>query len=319
MARLGGRSSESLSIPAAGLAGILRDHNARSNVLLGTLALQPPSIASSPESSVSEADIGEDDPDELKEEDVWAAETRLLQPDLSKPSKYGEASSFLYAESSFGPGFSKQKPRATVKSLGLGLGFGKADGDSALGLGSKAKKRENGAMGEFVSGLGRQKTNAGEVMRSSSRRRERGPVVADTFANGGLSRHTRPLESSPSSHVKSPSRRSAASWMIPQLGGVSKHSSRRHAERQSAPVQVPDWSKIVVKHKGKPGAAKDDSEEGDKDDDEDRLPPHELLAREYARSQRTTFSVCEGQGRTLKGRDLSRVRDAVWSQMGFAD
>lgn len=57
----------------------------------------------------------------------------------------------------------------------------------------------------------------------------------------------------------------------------------------------------------------------DKDEDDERLPPHELLAREYARSHRTTFSVCEGLGRTLKGRDLSRVRNAVWSQMGFAD
>jgi hypothetical protein len=65
---------------------------------------------------------------------------------------------------------------------------------------------------------------------------------------------------------------------------------------------------------------------GDDDEDEDeemgghgRLPPHELLAKEYARSQRTSFSVCEGLGRTLKGRDLSRVRNAVWNQLGFAD
>ncbi|CBI23248.3 unnamed protein product, partial [Vitis vinifera] len=28
-------------------------------------------------------------------------------------------------------------------------------------------------------------------------------------------------------------------------------------------------------------------------------------------------SVLEGVGRTLKGRDMSRVRDAVWSQTGF--
>ena len=71
----------------------------------------------------------------------------------------------------------------------------------------------------------------------------------------------------------------------------------------------------------KAGIINDDSDndKGDDDDDDERLPPHELVAREYARSQRTTFSVCEGQGRTLKGRDLSRVRNAVWSQMGFAD
>ncbi|URD85758.1 hypothetical protein MUK42_27986 [Musa troglodytarum] len=28
-------------------------------------------------------------------------------------------------------------------------------------------------------------------------------------------------------------------------------------------------------------------------------------------------SVFEGVGRTLKGRDMSRLRDTVWSQTGF--
>ena len=66
--------------------------------------------------------------------------------------------------------------------------------------------------------------------------------------------------------------------------------------------------------------ADDEEEEEDDDDDgNERLPPHELLAREYSQSQRITFSVCEGVGRTLKGRDLSRVRNAVWSHLGFAD
>ncbi|CAA6662444.1 unnamed protein product [Spirodela intermedia] len=32
-----------------------------------------------------------------------------------------------------------------------------------------------------------------------------------------------------------------------------------------------------------------------------------------------SFSVHEGVGRTLKGRDLSRVRNAVWQQTGFQD
>lgn len=317
MARLGGRSSESLSIPTTGLASILTDHEARSNVLLGTLGLQTPSVVSSPESSVSEVDIGEDDPDELKEEDIWAAEAKFLEPDLSKPTANGA----FNGDSSFGHGFNKQNLNVTGKSSGSGLGFGKAERDSAdsLEVGLKAKRKENGAVGDVFSGFERPKTNAGEVVRSSSWRRERGSVVAGAFVNGGgVSRHNRPFESPTSSHIKSPSRRSTASWMIPQVGGVNKHSSRRHAERQSAPVEVPDWSQIMVKHKVEPVAAKGDGE-GGKDDDDDRLPPHELLAREYARSQRTTFSVCEGQGRTLKGRDLSRVRDAVWSQMGFAD
>eukprot|EP00250_Pteridium_aquilinum_P012001 c20445_g1_i2 orf=505-1464(+) len=319
MARLGGMGSDSMSTPSAGLASILIDHkltsNGRANVLLGLVeAVAPQSafIASSPESSLSEADIGADDPDELKEEDVWAAETGSWQPDLSNPLKTKE-------NSNDGSGASV----STAKRLGVGLGFGMEEDVGTvdiLGLGLKGKRRENGSLGEAMLGHGKQRVNGGEVVRSSSRRRERGSGVADAFVNGGFCRHARPLESSTSSHCKMPSCRSSASWMIPQLGGVGKHSSRRHAERQSAPVEVPDWSKIMAKqHKGQTMAVMDDGEEGDKDDDDDRLPPHELLARESARSQRTTFSVCEGQGRTLKGRDLSRVRDAVWSQMGFAD
>lgn len=72
---------------------------------------------------------------------------------------------------------------------------------------------------------------------------------------------------------------------------------------QSAPVKVPHWSKV--------------SKEDKEDDYEERLPPHEMLAREYAKSQTTPFSVIEGAGRTLKGRDLSKVRNTVWKQTGF--
>lgn len=78
-------------------------------------------------------------------------------------------------------------------------------------------------------------------------------------------------------------------------------------------------SNLLVGEAGHNGKNLDEDDRDDKDEDDERLPPHELLAREYARSQRTTFSVCEGLGRTLKGRDMSRVRNAVWSQMGFAD
>ncbi|OWM82406.1 uncharacterized protein LOC116207868 [Punica granatum] len=44
-----------------------------------------------------------------------------------------------------------------------------------------------------------------------------------------------------------------------------------------------------------------------------RLPPHEYLARKWG----TSHSMLEGIGRTLKGRDLQRVRNAVWKKIGF--
>ncbi|CAI0453018.1 unnamed protein product [Linum tenue] len=38
-----------------------------------------------------------------------------------------------------------------------------------------------------------------------------------------------------------------------------------------------------------------------------------------ARTRIASFSVHEGVGRTLKGRDLSRVRNAIWEKTGFQD
>ncbi|KAK1280668.1 hypothetical protein QJS04_geneDACA018248 [Acorus gramineus] len=57
--------------------------------------------------------------------------------------------------------------------------------------------------------------------------------------------------------------------------------------QQSAPVNIPDWSRVYEK-KG-------------------------------ARNQISSFSVCEGVGRTLKGRDLSKVRNAVLIRTGFLE
>lgn len=81
----------------------------------------------------------------------------------------------------------------------------------------------------------------------------------------------------------------------------------------SVPVNIPDWSKIL----------KEDYKEhkkwdSDDDDDEDggvRVPPHEYLAR----TRGASLSVHEGIGRTLKGRDLSSVRNAIWKKVGFED
>ena len=45
------------------------------------------------------------------------------------------------------------------------------------------------------------------------------------------------------------------------------------------------------------------------------VPPHEIVARRAAAHS----SVLEGAGRTLKGRDLRRVRNAVLRRTGFLD
>lgn len=109
-----------------------------------------------------------------------------------------------------------------------------------------------------------------------------------------------------------------------------KPSSKSSADRviagatpSSLPVNVPDWSKILRNEyrENRRGDCVDyDDDEGDDDSEKGmRIPPHEFLARQMARTRIASFSVHEGVGRTLKGRDLSRVRNAIWEKTGFQD
>ncbi|KAK4762611.1 hypothetical protein SAY86_008379 [Trapa natans] len=88
---------------------------------------------------------------------------------------------------------------------------------------------------------------------------------------------------------------------------------------QSAPVNVPSMPSSAISRSpliecNEVGAIKDEAE----DEDEPMLPPHETVARRLAKSPILSCSVLEGVGRTLKGRDLRQVRNAVWRQTDFA-
>ncbi|XP_042519812.1 uncharacterized protein LOC122093529 [Macadamia integrifolia] len=127
-----------------------------------------------------------------------------------------------------------------------------------------------------------------------------------------------------------------ASRMIPRANNSSESQEVKVMQQSSAPVNIPDWSKIYRKN---PRKEADDSYIGgfggasvrygggfsgiigddDDDDDDDVIPPHEWISKKLAMSQISSFSVCEGVGRTLKGRDLSKVRDAVLTRTGFIE
>ncbi|CAN8247270.1 unnamed protein product [Cochlearia groenlandica] len=103
----------------------------------------------------------------------------------------------------------------------------------------------------------------------------------------------------------------------PRTGSVSDKLTGSTAS--SLPVNVPDWSKILGEEIRRRQILID---EDDVDGDEiacgggaRRLPPHELLASRRMAS----FSVHEGAGRTLKGRDLSRVRNTIFKIRGIED
>ncbi|GJN27693.1 hypothetical protein PR202_gb15735 [Eleusine coracana subsp. coracana] len=113
---------------------------------------------------------------------------------------------------------------------------------------------------------------------------------------------------------------SSAARVIPATA-VKPKGAAAAPYHQSAPVKVP-----VRPPPRKPAAGRW-SEFDDDDDDEFRrsdaamLPPHEMVARASASGTgpAAPFSMLEGAGRTLKGRDLRRVRDAVLRQTGFLD
>lgn len=107
---------------------------------------------------------------------------------------------------------------------------------------------------------------------------------------------------------------------------VADTSDRTGSSPASLPVNIPDWSKIL-RDEYRDSRRRDEDDDDDDDDldgDGDcdggvRVPPHEFLARQMARTRIASFSVHEGVGRTLKGRDLSRVRNAIWEKTGFQD
>ncbi|XP_059429697.1 protein S40-7-like [Corylus avellana] len=117
------------------------------------------------------------------------------------------------------------------------------------------------------------------------------------------------------SFSSSSSSSSSSSRMIP---AIPKPPLERLAlppslKYQSAPVNVPVLASAMRSHHEFDDIDDDDDGGGDGE----MLPPHEIVAR--AQSPMLACSVLEGAGRTLKGRDLRQVRNAVWRRTGFLD
>ncbi|KAB2605981.1 hypothetical protein D8674_005698 [Pyrus ussuriensis x Pyrus communis] len=160
---------------------------------------------------------------------------------------------------------------------------------------------------------------------------------------------------SKNSHVSVLRHLPTASRMIPKpsshnYGSGSSNTTNHEAKflQQSAPVNIPDWSKAYGQKPNKAsknvswqkyergGDGDEGGDDGGRDSGDDyevvveeeeeeeeeynsKVPPHEFIARRLARSQISSFSVFEGAGRTLKGRDLSKVRNAILIKTGFLE
>lgn len=121
------------------------------------------------------------------------------------------------------------------------------------------------------------------------------------------------------SSTSSSSARSIPAIPKPPQDRIPLHSSSSSVKYpQSAPVNVPVMSPEMMKARSRRRDFDEDvDDEGD--EGEEMLPPHEIVARNSAQSPMLAYSVLEGAGRTLKGRDLRQVRNAVWRQTGFLD
>ncbi|CAL9085701.1 unnamed protein product [Musa textilis] len=58
-------------------------------------------------------------------------------------------------------------------------------------------------------------------------------------------------------------------------------------------------------------------EDDDRGSDGNVIPPHVIVARRM--TEKLAFSVCIGNDRALKGRDLSRVRNSILHMTGFLE
>lgn len=284
----------------------------RSEMLLGFAPspLHPAAMESDMALGFTHPAYMENDLSDLMEEDVWGDE------------------SSLYAEEDMAPGFhsshNKRSPgseRDSVFSASLDTG--------SIGSSCSRATGSFSPLGFSAAMMNNWEANSGQLSTDSH-------IMPHSIASGGINNtmSTSPAHGITSSHMSilpggkilstSPGCSIMTSHMstVPGYGNImgtspghgimSSHMSILPGYGpRSAPVKVPLWSKLCSMKEH----IENDLDDGD--DGEERLPPHELLAKQHAGSQISAFSVIEGAGRTLKGRDVSKVRDAVWKQTGF--
>ncbi|XP_065865387.1 protein S40-7 [Euphorbia lathyris] len=149
-------------------------------------------------------------------------------------------------------------------------------------------------------------------------------ALPENRTNSHLHLYQKTAISSPSSSTSSSS--TTSSRFIPSIPkppqerlpiSISLSSTKFH-QPQSAPVNVPGLALNMRRRNKEFDEIDEDEDEGDGGGGGDAmLPPHEIVAR--SQSPILACSVLEGVGRTLKGRDLRQVRNAVWRRTGFLD
>lgn len=146
------------------------------------------------------------------------------------------------------------------------------------------------------------------VMMEGKQSRSTTTATATIMAKKGKDLFSASISSSSSSSSTPPRKQhtaTASRVTIPKFNGCFK---------KSAPVEI-SHSSPSCNNGGVIGGA-DHHEE---DDDDKMIPPHEWIAKKLASTQVSSYSMLEGRGRTLKGRDLRKVRNAILTRTGFLE
>lgn len=96
--------------------------------------------------------------------------------------------------------------------------------------------------------------------------------------------------------------------MIPSQATHNHKSAKKKKKSNSVPMNIPNCVSL--------SGDSDESQE-DFDFEEEMVPPHVITSRRVA--GKMAFSVRTGNGRTLKGRDLSQVRNSILRLTGFLE
>ncbi|KAH9293296.1 hypothetical protein KI387_041499, partial [Taxus chinensis] len=91
----------------------------------------------------------------------------------------------------------------------------------------------------------------------------------------------------------------------------------KNGQAKSAPVNVPDWTKIWASH----NVNSSNVYVGDDDDvdEEERLPPHDYLARRQAEATWTPRRSWRRRRKESKGRDMSGFETTGWIRRLLAE
>ncbi|XP_043700371.1 uncharacterized protein LOC122651107 [Telopea speciosissima] len=96
-----------------------------------------------------------------------------------------------------------------------------------------------------------------------------------------------------------------------------KKKSKRSNSSHSLPVTIPCNLNQGSDNNNSSFHYWDSNESDDELDDAEMVPPHLMVAGRL--TDQMAFSVCTGNGRTLKGRDLSRFRNSILRMTGFLE